>query len=108
MPTYPKRRGTTRLASAAEALVPRSMRSSLVSTPMVRSPSGSTARAMWRASELARSTLACRVEGCGEVRVMWRRGREGQRERDRRRGTEGEEQKERNRGRGTEGEGPCQ
>mmetsp|Transcript_4795 Transcript_4795/g.30409 ORF Transcript_4795/g.30409 Transcript_4795/m.30409 type:complete len:225 (-) Transcript_4795:253-927(-) len=42
----------------SRALVPRSMMSSLVSTPMVRSPSGSTVLAMRMASEVAMSALA--------------------------------------------------
>mmetsp|Transcript_8579 Transcript_8579/g.25839 ORF Transcript_8579/g.25839 Transcript_8579/m.25839 type:complete len:282 (-) Transcript_8579:334-1179(-) len=57
-PTYPSASGTTLFSSAASALVPLSMMSSLVSTPMVLAPSGSTCLARVRASELARSALA--------------------------------------------------
>mmetsp|Transcript_9629 Transcript_9629/g.19563 ORF Transcript_9629/g.19563 Transcript_9629/m.19563 type:complete len:227 (+) Transcript_9629:947-1627(+) len=57
-PTYPIARGTDRLLSMSDASVPGSIRSSFVSTPMVRSPSGSTARASFTASLFARSVLA--------------------------------------------------
>mmetsp|Transcript_91179 Transcript_91179/g.181819 ORF Transcript_91179/g.181819 Transcript_91179/m.181819 type:complete len:245 (-) Transcript_91179:364-1098(-) len=56
-PTYPRRRGITRFCSISEASVPGSMRSSLVSTPIVRSPSGSASCASFRASLLAKSEL---------------------------------------------------
>mmetsp|Transcript_7042 Transcript_7042/g.19954 ORF Transcript_7042/g.19954 Transcript_7042/m.19954 type:complete len:232 (-) Transcript_7042:529-1224(-) len=54
----PWRSGTWCPSSTARALVPRSMMSSLVSTPTVRSPAGSTSRASRMASLVAMSALA--------------------------------------------------
>ena len=47
-----------RPARMSTTSVPGSMRSTLVSTPMVRCPSGSTSRARFKPSEFARSVLA--------------------------------------------------
>mmetsp|Transcript_29032 Transcript_29032/g.65555 ORF Transcript_29032/g.65555 Transcript_29032/m.65555 type:complete len:238 (+) Transcript_29032:156-869(+) len=55
---YPRLRGMTRLCSMSLASVPGSIRSSLVSTPMVLSPLGSSSLASLRASLLARSVFA--------------------------------------------------
>mmetsp|Transcript_948 Transcript_948/g.2453 ORF Transcript_948/g.2453 Transcript_948/m.2453 type:complete len:226 (+) Transcript_948:1061-1738(+) len=57
-PMYPSRSGTTSPRMHATASVPRSMMSSLVTTPMVRLPMGSTSLDSVSASELARSVLA--------------------------------------------------
>mmetsp|Transcript_316 Transcript_316/g.1058 ORF Transcript_316/g.1058 Transcript_316/m.1058 type:complete len:336 (-) Transcript_316:474-1481(-) len=57
-PTKPRRSGITRPRSTSMASVPRSMRSSLVRTPIVRSPSGSTSCASWSASLFVMSVLA--------------------------------------------------
>mmetsp|Transcript_37070 Transcript_37070/g.75051 ORF Transcript_37070/g.75051 Transcript_37070/m.75051 type:complete len:217 (+) Transcript_37070:629-1279(+) len=57
-PMKPSLSGTTLLYSISRAFVPLSMRSILVMTPMVRSPSGSTALLIWIASEVAMSELA--------------------------------------------------
>mmetsp|Transcript_3740 Transcript_3740/g.7157 ORF Transcript_3740/g.7157 Transcript_3740/m.7157 type:complete len:391 (+) Transcript_3740:97-1269(+) len=57
-PMYPRFRGTTLPIRTSIASVPLSIRSNFVRTPTVRSPAGSTSRAMARASELARSWLA--------------------------------------------------
>ena len=57
-PTYPNRSGITRLQRISIASVPRSIKSSLVITPTVRRPSGSTSRAIWIASLFARSVFA--------------------------------------------------
>mmetsp|Transcript_26895 Transcript_26895/g.70657 ORF Transcript_26895/g.70657 Transcript_26895/m.70657 type:complete len:321 (+) Transcript_26895:910-1872(+) len=57
-PTYPRRSGRNSLERISMASVPSSIRSSLVMTPMVRIPSGSTDLASLSASELARSELA--------------------------------------------------
>mmetsp|Transcript_5727 Transcript_5727/g.16370 ORF Transcript_5727/g.16370 Transcript_5727/m.16370 type:complete len:200 (+) Transcript_5727:1420-2019(+) len=56
--THPFFSRTARPSSTSRASVPRSMMSSFVSTPMVRSPAGSTSRARCSASEVARSALA--------------------------------------------------
>ena len=57
-PTKPNFRGYVRPVRTSRAFVPASIRSSLVRTPSVRNPLGSTERASFKASELARSTLA--------------------------------------------------
>lgn len=54
----PSLRGYTRPVKISRAFVPASIRSSLVRTPMVLRPCGSTARASFKDSELARSTFA--------------------------------------------------
>lgn len=58
MPTNPSFKGYTRPVRISDALVPASMISSFVRTPIVRRPCGSTLRASLRESEFARSTLA--------------------------------------------------
>mmetsp|Transcript_21622 Transcript_21622/g.69619 ORF Transcript_21622/g.69619 Transcript_21622/m.69619 type:complete len:219 (-) Transcript_21622:130-786(-) len=57
-PTKPRRSGMMRPRSISSASVPWSIRSSLVSTPTVRTPSGSTSLAICSASEFARSVFA--------------------------------------------------
>lgn len=57
-PIKPNFRGYTLPERISNALVPWSMRSILVRTPIVRLPSGSTWRASFRASEFTISTLA--------------------------------------------------
>ena len=56
--TYPRRSGMILPARMSTTSVPVSIRSILVSTPIVLWPSGSTSLASFKPSELARSTLA--------------------------------------------------
>lgn len=58
----PSLRGYIRPVRISLAFVPASIRSSLVRTPMVRRPWGSTDRASFSDSELARSTFAAETE----------------------------------------------
>ena len=55
---HPCRSGAVEPSSTSRASVPRSMMSSFVRTPTVRSPAGSTSRASRRASLVAMSALA--------------------------------------------------
>ena len=57
-PIIPSLTRTTLPFSMSDASVPRSIKSSLVQTPMVRSPAGSTSLAIFNASELAKSEFA--------------------------------------------------
>ena len=57
-PTKPRLSGITLPWRTSRASVPSSMRSSLVMTPIVRSPCGSTLRASWIASDVAMSAVA--------------------------------------------------
>ena len=61
--------GYTRPVRMSRAFVPASIRSSLVSTPIVRRPCGSTERASLSDSELARSTFA----GDTARTTLWKR-----------------------------------
>mmetsp|Transcript_4024 Transcript_4024/g.10289 ORF Transcript_4024/g.10289 Transcript_4024/m.10289 type:complete len:207 (+) Transcript_4024:1089-1709(+) len=57
-PIHPCLSCTARPSRTSRACVPRSMMSSLVRTPMVRSPAGSTSRAIRMASDVAMSAFA--------------------------------------------------
>lgn len=70
-PTKPSLSGYTRPFRISSAFVPASIKSSFVSTPIVRRPLGSILRASRRESELARSTLA------GEIARMMLYGESG-------------------------------